>query len=80
MDRDKLKAAIEADVISADQAARLEAMFTRKEGEEAEAEPLRFLSNLNDVFLSIGLLSVLVPAFQSRFSHPARFVLNILHR
>ncbi len=60
MDRDKLKAAIEADVISADQAARLEAMFTRKEGEEAEAEPLRFLSNLNDVFLSIGLVILFV--------------------
>lgn len=60
MEREKLRLAVEADVISSDQAARLEAMFRKGEHEESEGEPLRFLSNLNDVFLSIGILILFV--------------------
>lgn len=56
MDRDKLRAAVEADVISADQAAKLEAMMNGHRSDVEEGEPLRFLSNLNDVFLSIGIV------------------------
>ncbi|MAK59710.1 MAG: hypothetical protein CMK09_01905 [Ponticaulis sp.] len=56
MEREKLRAAVEADVITADQATRLEAMFRTTDGESSEGEPLRFLSNLNDVFLSIGIV------------------------
>ena len=56
MERDQLRAAVEADIISADQAARLEAMFRGHEEKTSEGEPLRFLSNLNDVFLSIGII------------------------
>lgn len=60
MEREKLRAAVEADVISADQAARLEAMFRKSETDQREGEPLRFLSNLNDVFLSIGLVILFI--------------------
>ncbi|MAI91035.1 hypothetical protein [Ponticaulis sp.] len=60
MDREQLKAAIEADVISADQAARLEVMFGGDDRRLQEGEPLRFLSNLNDVFLSIGLVILFI--------------------
>ena len=60
MDRDQLRAAVEADVISADQASRLEAMFRKDDSRLIEGEPLRFLSNLNDVFLSIGIIILLV--------------------
>jgi hypothetical protein len=56
VDRDKLRAAVEADVISAEQAAKLEAMAVGGRDDVSEGEPLRFLSNLNDVFLAIGIV------------------------
>lgn len=56
MEREQLKLAVEADVITADQATRLEAMFRKGDSAASEGEPLRFLSNLNDVFLSIGIV------------------------
>ncbi len=56
-DRGDLQAAVEADVISADQAARLEAFVrARRMGVENDGESLRFLANLNDIFITIGIL------------------------
>ncbi len=61
-DRSDLRAAVAKDIISADQAARLEAFMTsRRQGrdhDEAGAggmENLRFLANFNDVFITLGL-------------------------
>lgn len=56
-----LRAAVAAEVIGADQAARLERWLTaRKRGETdpgapMDGENLRFITNLNDIFITIGL-------------------------
>jgi len=59
-DRSDLRAAVGANVLSADQASRLEAfLLSRKDdsvGHEAIGqENLRFLANFNDVFITLGL-------------------------
>ncbi|MEO0983099.1 MAG: hypothetical protein AAFX03_10655 [Pseudomonadota bacterium] len=58
-DRADLRAAVEADIISADQASRLEAFMNRRgdpKASVAAGENLRFLANFNDVFITIGLV------------------------
>ncbi|MEM8616438.1 MAG: hypothetical protein AAGF20_05835 [Pseudomonadota bacterium] len=59
-DRSDLRAAITAGVLSAEQAARLEAFLaSRKSGQEqvqAGTENLRFLANFNDIFITLGLV------------------------
>ncbi|MEM9939749.1 MAG: hypothetical protein AAF768_12935 [Pseudomonadota bacterium] len=64
-DRDDLRAAVSANVLSADQAARLEAFFvSRKGGGDPEVqmgqENLRFLSNFNDIFITMGLIILFI--------------------
>lgn len=63
IDRGDLKAAVNAGVLSSEQAVRLEAfLVNRARGDDAletgagESENLRFLSNFNDIFITIGLL------------------------
>jgi hypothetical protein len=59
-DRGDLRAAVSANVIGADQAARLEAFLSARHGEEGQGvtgqENLRFLANFNDIFITIGLV------------------------
>jgi len=61
-DRTDLRAAVGAGILSADQAARLEAFLTSRkfDGHEEDTgaggmENLRFLANFNDVFITMGL-------------------------
>lgn len=59
-DRTDLRAAVGANVLSADQASRLEAfLLSRKDdgvgNAEVGQENLRFLSNFNDIFITLGL-------------------------
>jgi hypothetical protein len=63
MDRDKLRAAVEAGIISVDQARKMEAQLASPGDGEGENESLRFLSNLNDIFLSIGLVILFIGLF-----------------
>ena len=60
IDRDDLRAAVNAGVLSSEQATRLEAFLVNraKSGDEGagESENLRFLANFNDIFITIGLL------------------------
>jgi len=85
-DRDDLRAAVSADLLSADQASRLEAFFLsrRSAGEDAGQETLRFLSNFNDIFVTIGIgilfvgitaLSGMVFGPSASVSNPAALVL-----
>ena len=58
-DRDDLRAAVSADILSAQQAARLEQFFVSRKGGHAVQdgqESLRFLSNFNDIFITLGLV------------------------
>ena len=64
-DRSDLRAAVGANVLSADQASRLEAfLLSRKDdgaGNEAIGqENLRFLANFNDVFITLGLVILFI--------------------
>ncbi|MEM7493973.1 MAG: hypothetical protein AAF296_11360, partial [Pseudomonadota bacterium] len=63
-DRGDLRAAVGANVITADQASRLEAfLVSRKDGHEtAETgqENLRFLANFNDIFITLGLIILFI--------------------
>ncbi len=64
-DRGDLRAAVGANVLSADQAARLEAFLTsRHGGGEGEVvagqENLRFLANFNDIFITLGLIILFI--------------------
>lgn len=59
-DRSDLRAAVGANVLSADQASRLEAYLISRhdghvEGEATGQENLRFLANFNDIFITMGL-------------------------
>ncbi len=56
-DSDDLRAAVAAEVIGADQAARLERWLkARRAGPDVvNGESLRFITNLNDIFITIGL-------------------------
>lgn len=56
MDRDQLRAAVDAGIISAEQARQMEARLRSPGDGEGEGESLKFLSNLNDIFLSIGIV------------------------
>ena len=62
-DRGDLRAAVSADIISAEQASRLEGFIASRrdpveggEGGEVGHENLRFLSNFNDIFITLGLI------------------------
>lgn len=61
-DRGDLRAAVEAGVIGQEQSARLEAFLAARNDPDRmlDAENLRFLTNLNDIFLSIGVAILLV--------------------
>ncbi|MEM6557545.1 MAG: hypothetical protein AAF642_16805, partial [Pseudomonadota bacterium] len=59
-DRTDLRAAVAANLLSADQASRLEAfLLSRKDdgagNEQIGQENLRFLANFNDIFITLGL-------------------------
>ena len=59
-DRADLRAAVGANVLSADQASRLEAFLVSRKGDSTGngvvgQENLRFLANFNDIFITIGL-------------------------
>jgi len=64
-DRSDLKAAISANILSAEQAARLEAfLLSRKADDQSPSqmgsENLRFLANFNDIFITLGLIILFV--------------------
>lgn len=62
LDRSDLRAAIDAGILSAETAARLEAFAAQRHGgavETVEGESLRFLANFNDIFISIGIVLLL---------------------
>lgn len=63
-ERGDLRAAVGANVITADQAARLEAfLLARVDGGESVAtgqENLRFLANFNDIFITLGLVILFI--------------------
>lgn len=63
MDRNKLRAAVEAGIISEEQARKMEAQLASPGDGEGENENLKFLSNLNDIFLSIGLVLLFAGLF-----------------
>ncbi|MEM6535365.1 MAG: hypothetical protein AAF613_06970 [Pseudomonadota bacterium] len=56
-DRDDLRAAVSADILTPEQAARLEAFLLSRHAVEGDGgeEQLRFLSNFNDIFVTIGI-------------------------
>ncbi len=72
IDRSDLTAAVNAGVLSSEQAMRLEAFLAnRKKGVPidagaGESENLRFLSNFNDIFITIGLI-ILFGGFAALF-------------
>jgi len=72
IDRDDLKAAVNAGVLSSQQAMRLEAFLAnRAKGVDmtagaGDSENLRFLSNFNDIFITIGLI-ILFGGFAALF-------------
>jgi len=72
IDRDDLKAAVNAGVLSSQQAMRLEAFLVNRakgdtvESGAGESENLRFLSNFNDIFITIGLI-ILFGGFAALF-------------
>jgi preprotein translocase subunit SecG len=57
-DKSDIRAAVEASAISADQAARFEAFLKARNDPDRMLDPenLRFLTNFNDVFLTIGIV------------------------
>lgn len=62
-DRSEIRAAVEAGIITRDQASRLEAFLTSRTAPEPGAAPvavqdenLRFLNNFNDIFITIGIV------------------------
>lgn len=64
-DRTDLRAAVGANILSADQASRLEAfLLSRKDdgvgNEQVGQENLRFLANFNDVFITLGLVILFI--------------------
>lgn len=64
-DRTDLRAAVGANILSADQASRLEAfLLSRKDdgagSEQIGQENLRFLANFNDVFITLGLVILFI--------------------
>ncbi|HRK66504.1 MAG TPA: hypothetical protein PKY73_03035, partial [Hyphomonas sp.] len=60
-DRTDLRAAVDAGIITRDQASRLEAFLTKRADPVAQVAPdqgenLRFLNNFNDIFITIGIV------------------------
>ena len=74
IDRGDLRAAVNAGVLSSEQAVRLEAFLANRArgGDETagagESENLRFLSNFNDIFITIGLI-ILFGGFAALFGY-----------
>ena len=72
IDRSDLTAAVNAGVLSSEQAMRLEAFLANRrkgpsdEAGAGESENLRFLSNFNDIFITIGLI-ILFGGFAALF-------------
>lgn len=83
-ERGDLRAAVGANVITADQASRLEAfLLARIDGGESLAtgqENLRFLANFNDIFITLGLaiLFIGLTTFVSITAAPSIVAGNIL--
>lgn len=64
-DRADLRAAVEAGIITRDQAGRLEAFLAKRAlpveaGLAGQTENLRFLNNFNDIFITIGIVVLAV--------------------
>lgn len=63
-DRSDLRAAVAANVLTADQAARFEAFAASRHGQEnadgTGQENLRFLANFNDIFITLGLIILFI--------------------
>ena len=55
MDREQLKAAVKADIITKEQAIQMEKQLHLDGDGQGEGESLRFISNLNDIFLTLGI-------------------------
>lgn len=81
-DKSDIRAAVEGGAISADQATRFEAFLKARNDPERMLDPenLRFLSNFNDVFLTIGIVILMTGlgflstiAFSNIFGLPAIF-------
>ncbi|MEO0467243.1 MAG: hypothetical protein AAF216_11935 [Pseudomonadota bacterium] len=75
-DRNDLKAAQDAGVLDGETIARFEAFMVQRSGSDAamgDGESLKFLANLNDVFLSIGivLLIIGIATFSGTFFLPS---------
>ena len=84
-DRSDLRAAVGSNILSADQASRLEAfILSRKDGaastDEIGQENLRFLANFNDVFITLGLviLFIGVSTMVGMIATPALLAGNII--
>jgi len=83
-DRGDLRAAVSANVLSADQASRLEAYLLVRHGHQeagvAGQENLRFLANFNDIFITLGLIILFtgVTAFTATLTAPAVLSGNFL--
>ncbi|MEL6568211.1 MAG: hypothetical protein AAFQ22_07315 [Pseudomonadota bacterium] len=74
-DRSDLQAAVGAGILDSGTAARLEAFVASRRGGDsmADGESLRFLANFNDIFISIGIVLLLlgVAALSSSLFMPA---------
>ena len=74
IDRSDLTAAVNAGVLSSEQAMRLEAFLANRrkgvpdDAGAGESENLRFLSNFNDIFITIGLI-ILFGGFSALFGY-----------
>lgn len=60
-DRSDLRAAVDAGIITRDQASRMEAFLTKRADPVSQVAPeqgenLRFLNNFNDIFITIGIV------------------------
>lgn len=83
-DRSDLRAAVGANIMSAEQAARLEAFLLVRGGhqgaQEDGQENLRFLSNFNDIFITLGLIILFtgVTALAGMMAGPSALSGNLL--
>ena len=82
IDRGDLRAAVNAGVLSSEQAVRLEAFLANRArgGDDVagagESENLRFLSNFNDIFITIGL-TILFGGFAALFGLVVRSTVGV---
>ncbi len=84
-DRNDLRAAVASNVLSAEQASRLEGFILSRHGKqqngaEVGQENLRFLSNFNDIFITLGLIILFagVTAMAGTLATPAMLSGNFL--